>query len=97
MSRVLPIAGTVWRLRVGQLPRGRASTVNEGHERRYFTLGLGRCRGAAGAGVLWKIFRHQGADALSGRVCRNPRRVGTRLAGSAAAHQTILPGEWAID
>ena len=87
-----PIAGTVWLLGAfGQLPRVRASTVNEGHERRYFYGSVwavaDRAAGAVGA-VEDAAGRPASADcAEAGRVHRHPRQRRLRVAaGPAAAH-----------
>jgi hypothetical protein len=86
---------------MGLLPRVRASTVNEGHERRYF---YGSVWAVAIAQpvlwVLWKVLpQTRGADlakllvfvgilALAGYASR---------LGLLPRTRPILPGEWAID
>jgi hypothetical protein len=54
----LPIAITVWILgALGQLPRVKASTQGEGHERRYFYGGVWACCLAQPIlGLMWKIL-----------------------------------------
>ena len=97
-----PIAGTVWALgAMGLLPRVRASTVNEGHERRYFYGSVWAVAIAQPVvGVLWKVLpQTRGADiakllvfvgilALAGYASR---------VGLLPRTRPILPGEWAID
>src|SRR6185503_187487 len=56
MAAYFPIAGTVWLLgALGQLPRVRASTVNEGHERRYFYGSVWAV--AIAQPVLWLLWK----------------------------------------
>ena len=60
-----PIAGTVWALgAMGFLPRVRASTANEGHERRYFYGSVWAVAIAQPVvGLLWKVLpQTRGAD-----------------------------------
>jgi hypothetical protein len=97
-----PIAGSVWALgALGLLPRVRASTVNEGHERRYFYGSVWAVAIAQPVvGVLWKVLpQTRGADiakllvfvgilALAGYASR---------VGLLPRTRPILPGEWAID
>ena len=62
-----PIAGTIWLLgALGQLPRVKASTQNEGHERRYFYGSVWAvCIAQPILWLLWKVLpRTQTADAL---------------------------------
>ena len=97
-----PIAGTMWLLgALGTLPRVRASTANEGHERRYF---YGSVWAVAIAQpilwVLWKIVpvSHTGDVLKLGVFVAVLAVVGylSRL-GILPRTRPILPGEWAID
>jgi hypothetical protein len=97
-----PIAGSVWLLGAfGQLPRVRASTVNEGHERRYF---YGSVWAVAVAQpvlwILWKVLpATRTTDALKLALFVGILAcVGyaSRL-GLLPRTRPILPGEWAID
>ena len=97
-----PIAGTVWLLgALGQLPRVRASTVNEGHERRYFYGSVWAVAIAQPVlGMLWKVLpATRSADALK-LPCSSAfwPCVGyaSRL-GLLPRTRPILPGEWAVD
>ena len=97
-----PIAGTVWLLgALGQLPRVRASTVNEGHERRYFYGSVWAVAVAQPVlGILWKLLPPtRNADLVKLAVF-----VGILACVGYAARlgllprtRPILPGEWAID
>jgi hypothetical protein len=81
-----PIAGTFWALgALGLLPRVKASTKGEGHERRYFYGSVWAVTIAQP--VLWFLLegaapqhhlRHPQARDLRGhpRVCRNLARLG---------------------
>jgi hypothetical protein len=97
-----PIAGTMWVLgAMGMLPRVRASTVNEGHERRYF---YGSVWAVAIAQpilwVLWKIVPvSPGGDMLKLGVFVAVLAVVGYLSRLGVLPRTrpILPGEWAID
>ena len=92
-----PIAGSVWLLgALGQLPRVKASTAGEGHERRYF---YGSVWAVAIAQpmlwFLWKVLpRGFGYDALKliafVGVLAGRRLV--RAAWSAAAHPADRAG-----
>ena len=97
-----PIAGTVWLLGAfGVLPRVRASTRNEGHERRYFYGSVWAVTIAQPVlWLLWKVVPvSRGGDALKLLVF-----VGILAAigylsrlGFLPRTRPILPGEWAID
>lgn len=56
----LPLAIAIWALGAfGQLPRVKASTQGEGHERRYFYGGVWACCIAQPVlGILWKALPH---------------------------------------
>lgn len=63
----LPLAILIWALGAfGQLPRVKASTQGEGHERRYFYGGVWACCLAQPVlGVLWKALPHtRGSDTI---------------------------------
>ena len=97
-----PIAGTVWLVgALGWLPRVRASTRNEGHERRYFYGSVWAV--AIAQPVLWVLWKvvpvSRGGDALKlGAFLAVLGVVGylARL-GMLPRTRPILPGEWAID
>jgi hypothetical protein len=96
-----PIAGTAWVLGAcGWLPRVRASTKGEGHERRYFygavwavTLAhpvlwvLWKVLPQARAADLFKLVTFVGILAVVGHLSRRGHLPRTR---------PILPGEWAV-
>jgi len=97
-----PIAGTFWVLgALGQLPRVRPSTVNEGHERRYFYGSVWAV--AIAQPVLWLLWKvvpiSRGGDLLKLAVFVGILgAVGymSRL-GMLPRTRPILPGEWAVD
>jgi hypothetical protein len=97
-----PLAGSVWLLGAfGQLPRVRASTVNEGHERRYFYGSVWAVTIAQPMlWILWKVLpATRIADGLKLAVFIGIlASVGyaSRL-GLLPRTRPILPGEWAID
>ena len=96
-----PIAVGIWILgALGRLPRVKASTRNEGHERRYFYGSVWAvCFAQPALWVLWTVLpRSRGFDALKlavfvgilawvGNLARRGRLPRTR---------PIVPGEWAI-
>jgi hypothetical protein len=96
-----PIAGTVWGLgALGLLPRVKASTQGEGHERRYFYGSVWAV--AIGQPVLWLLWKVVPAgrpgDALKlGVFLAILAAVGyaSRL-GLLPRTRPIVPGEWAI-
>jgi hypothetical protein len=97
-----PIAGTVWLIGAfGQLPRVRASTKNEGHERRYFYGSVWAV--ALAQPVLWLLWKvvpvSRGADMLKLAVFLAILGVVGYLSRLGVLPRTrpILPGEWAID
>ena len=96
-----PIAMTIWVLGgLGLLPRVKASTQGEGHERRYFYGGVWACCVAQPVlGILWKLLPHtRAADALKLLVFMGLLAVVARLAERGILPRTrpIVPGELAI-
>ena len=62
-----PVAGTIWALgAAGVLPRVKASTKGEGHERRYFYGAVwASCVAQPVLGIMWKVLPHtRSADAV---------------------------------
>ena len=102
MAAYFPIAGTVWLLgALGQLPRVRASTVNEGHERRYFYGSVWAV--AIAQPILWMLWKLLPATRVADLV-KLTVFVGILVAVGFASRlgmlprtRPILPGEWAID
>jgi len=95
-----PIAGTVWLLgALGQLPRVRVSTVNEGHERRYFYGSVWAV--AVAQPILWFSWlllpRTQLSDVFKLALFVGILVVMGRLAyrGRLPRTRPIVPGEWA--
>jgi len=96
-----PIAGTIWVLgALGQLPRVKASTKGEGHERRYF---YGSVWAVAVAHpilwFMWKVLPHtRTADALKLLVFVSILAWIGNLArrGLLARTRPIVPGEIAV-
>ncbi len=96
-----PIAGTMWLLGAfGQLPRVKASTKGEGHERRYFYGSVWAvCVAQPTLWLLWKVVPHT----RSGDLFKLAVFVGilvfmgqqARL-GRLPRTRPILPGEWAV-
>jgi len=96
-----PIAGTMWLLGAfGQLPRVKASTKGEGHERRYFYGSVWAvCVAQPTLWLLWKVVPHTrsgdlfklavfvGILVFMGQQARRGRLPRTR---------PIVPGEWAV-
>lgn len=96
-----PVAGTIWLLGAfGRMPRVKASTAGEGHERRYFYGSVWAV--AVAQPVLWimwktlprgtasdfvKLAVFVGILAFVGNMARRGRLPRTR---------PIVPGEWAI-
>ncbi len=96
-----PIAGVVLLLgALGILPRVRASTKGEGHERRYFYGSVWAvCVAQPVLGILWKILPHEHwADVTKLVVFVGILAVMGRLAERGLLPRTrrILPGELAI-
>lgn len=96
-----PLAGSVWILgALGKLPRVKASTKNEGHERRYFYGSVWAvCLAQPTAWLLWKVLPQSRASdpirlvvflgilAFVGNLARLGRLPRTR---------PIVPGELAV-
>jgi len=96
-----PTAGTMWLLGAfGQLPRVKASTKGEGHERRYFYGSVWAvCVAQPTLWLLWKVVPHSrpgdlfklvvfiGILVFMGQQARLGRLPRTR---------PIVPGEWAV-
>jgi hypothetical protein len=101
LTAYFPIAGTVWLLgALGLLPRVRASTKGEGHERRYFYGSVWAVTIAQPVlWLLWKVLPQSqvtdavkliafvGILALVGHLSRRGLLPRTR---------PIVPGEWAV-
>jgi hypothetical protein len=96
-----PIAATVWMLGgLGLLPRVKASTKGEGHERRYFYGAVwASCIAQPVLGILWKVLPHtRGADAVKLCVFVGILAVAGWLAyrGRLPRTRPIVPGELAV-
>jgi len=96
-----PIAITLWTLgALGMLPRVKASTKGEGHERRYFYGAVwGCCIAQPALGILWKTLPHtRQADTLKLVVFTGILAVVARLSylGILPRTRPIVPGELAI-
>jgi hypothetical protein len=96
-----PIAGTVWILgALGLMPRVKASTQGEGHERRYFYGAVWACCIAQPVlGILWKWLPHtRWADASKLVVFTGLLVFVGSLARRGILPRTrpIVPGELAI-
>jgi uncharacterized membrane protein YqjE len=96
-----PIAATIWILgALGQLPRVKASTKGEGHERRYFYGSVWAVSWAQPAlWVLWKILPEtRTADAIKLAVFLAILAYVGNLArlGRLPRTRPIVPGELAI-
>ena len=96
-----PLAITIWTLgALGLLPRVKASTKGEGHERRYFYGGVWACCVAQPVlGILWKTLPHsRPADALKLAVFTGILATIAALAKRGILRRTrpIIPGELAI-
>ena len=92
-----PIAGVIWALGAfGILPRVRASTKGEGHERRYFYGAVwASCIAQPVLGVLWKALPHtRAADAAKLAVFLGIFAVAGLLAyrGLLPRTRPIVPG-----
>jgi len=96
-----PIAGTVWTLGAcGLLPRVKASTQGEGHERRYF-YGSVWAVGAAHPvlWLLWKVLpQTRAADALKLAIFLGILVIVGQMSrlGLLPRTRPIIPGEWAV-
>ncbi len=96
-----PLAIAIWTLgALGLLPRVKASTKGEGHERRYFYGGVWACCVAQPVlGILWKLLPHsRPADALKLAIFTGILAAIARLAKRGILPRTrpIVPGELAI-
>ncbi len=96
-----PIAIAIWLLGAfGILPRVKASTKGEGHERRYFYGAVwASCVAQPVLGILWKTLPHtRAADALKLAVFTASFAVIGFLASRGVLPRTrpIVPGEMAI-
>lgn len=96
-----PLAGTVWLLgALGQLPRVKASTAGEGHERRYFYGAVWAV--AIAQPILWMMWSVL-PRGFAGDLIKLVTFVGVlafignraRL-GLLPRTRPIVPGEWAI-
>ena len=97
----IPLAMTVWSLgALGLLPRVKASTKGEGHERRYFYGAVWACCIAQPVlGILWKLLPHtRAADAVKLFVFMGLLAIIASLAkrGMLPRTRPIVPGELAI-
>ena len=96
-----PIAGTMWMLgALGLLPRVKASTKGEGHERRYF---YGSVWAVAIAQpilwILWKVLPHtRTGDAIKLAAFIGVLAIVGQLSRRGVLPRTrpIVPGEWAV-
>ena len=96
-----PIAGSIWLLGLaGQLPRVKASTTGEGHERRYFYGTVWAvCVAQPALGLLWQLLpQTRAADALKLLVFGSILLFVGNLArlGLLPRTRPIVPGELAI-
>jgi hypothetical protein len=96
-----PLAGTVWVLgALGRLPRVKASTRGEGHERRYFYGSVWAVTLAQP--VLWLLWKtlpvSRGADALKLLAFVGILALVGHLSRLGVLPRTrpIVPGEWAV-
>lgn len=101
VAAYFPIAGTIWLLgALGRMPRVKASTQGEGHERRYF---YGSVWAVAIAQpvlwILWKVLPvSRTADLIKLLVFVGVLGVVGYLSGLGLLPRTrpIVPGEWAV-
>jgi hypothetical protein len=96
-----PIAGAIWVLgAAGALPRVKASTKGEGHERRYFYGAVwASCIAQPVLGIMWKLLPHsRSSDALKLAVFSGILGYFGWLSWRGVLPRTrpILPGEFAI-
>jgi hypothetical protein len=96
-----PIAIAIWALgAMGLLPRVKASTKGEGHERRYFYGAVwASCVAQPALGILWKLLPHtRAADAVKLVVFTGLLAICGILARRGVLPRTrpIVPGELAI-
>jgi hypothetical protein len=96
-----PVAGTIWAMGVaGVLPRVKASTKGEGHERRYFYGAVwASCIAQPVLGIMWKLLPHSRTADVAKLVAFSAILA---LFGWLAWHgalprtRPILPGELAV-
>ena len=96
-----PLAATIWALgALGMLPRVKASTKGEGHERRYFYGAVwASCVAQPVLGIMWKLAPHsRSADAVKLVVFSAILALFGWLARQGVLPRTrpILPGELAV-
>jgi len=96
-----PLAALLWALgAMGWLPRVKASTKGEGHERRYFYGAVwASCIAQPALGILWKLLPHaRAADAVKLAVFTGLLAFCAVLAARGVLPRTrpIVPGELAI-
>jgi hypothetical protein len=96
-----PIAGTIWILgALGRLPRVKASTKGEGHERRYFYGSVWAvCIAQPILWLLWKVLPHtRTADAIKLAVFVGILALVGNMARRGLLPRTrpIVPGELAV-
>jgi hypothetical protein len=96
-----PIAGTMWALgAAGLLPRVKASTKGEGHERRYFYGSVWAVAIAQPVlGILWKVLpATRTADVIKLTVFVTVLVVVGYMSrlGLLPRTRPIVPGEWAV-
>ena len=97
----VPLAGSIWALgAIGRLPRVKASTAGEGHERRYFYGSVWAvCWAQPALWVMWKILPHtRTADAIKLFVFLGILAFVGNLArlGRLPRTRPIVPGELAV-
>ena len=96
-----PLAGTIWLLgALGQLPRVKASTRGEGHERRYFYGSVWAvCWAQPALWLLWKVVpQSRAGDAIKLVVFLGILAFVGNLArqGKLPRTRPIVPGELAV-
>ena len=99
--RLLPAGHLLWALgALGWLPRVKASTKGEGHERRYFYGAVwASCVAQPALGIMWKLLPHtRTADVVKLVVFTGLLALCGVLARRGVLPRTrpIVPGEWAI-
>jgi len=97
----LPIAGTIWALGLlGQLPRVKASTKGEGHERRYFYGTVwAMCIAQPLLWLMWRVIpRTRGGDSVKLLIFLAVLGFVGNLArlGRLPRTRPIVPGELAV-
>jgi hypothetical protein len=96
-----PIAGTIWTLGLlGQLPRAKASTKGEGHERRYFYGTVwAMCIAQPLLWLMWRVIpRTRGGDSVKLLIFLAVLAFVGNLArlGRLPRTRPIVPGELAV-